>query len=150
MFSNYSSSDHFFKVQSVPLGVPGPIWTSFQLFRGREMVPKSIRFSSGGSKTRPAEPGRNEVAPMIALIPFLDVFGSALAGFGSRFWSCFFDSSAHDVLCPVWTAENITYIYGGQDYLQLRRNASNLVSRQVQFVKPNLASVAHLSGVLWL
>lgn len=84
---------------------------------------------------------------MIVLIPFLHVLGPVLVGIGSLIWSCFFVLLAHDVLCAVWTAENITYVYDIQNYLQLRRSAPKLASRQVQFVQPNPASIAHLSRI---
>ena len=51
------SSDHFWKVQSAPLEALGPILAPFQFFLGRKMVPKSIRFSFGGSKSRRGEAG---------------------------------------------------------------------------------------------
>ena len=51
-------SDHILKVQSVPLEALGLILAPSQVFCGREMVPKSIRFSFGASKTRDGEPGR--------------------------------------------------------------------------------------------
>ena len=74
-----------------------------------------------------------EVAPDGLLMPFLHVCGAVLAGFESRF-GFFVFVAVHGVLCAVWTAGNITYNHGGQNYLQLRQTASHLASRQVHFV----------------
>ena len=59
-------------MQSAPLEALGPILAPFQFFRGREMMPKSIRFSFGGSKSRGGQPGPKRPAfhkTIVILVP---------------------------------------------------------------------------------
>jgi hypothetical protein len=50
------------KVQSAPVEALAQILAPFQFFLGREMMPKSIRFSFGGSKSRGGELGPKRLA----------------------------------------------------------------------------------------
>ena len=52
-------------------------------------------------KPVPESSGGNEVAPMIVLILFLDVFGTILAGFGSRFRSFFKFFGPRRLICSM-------------------------------------------------
>ena len=136
MVSSPYSSDHVLKVLSAALKAPlVGFWLLFNFSAVAKWCPKrSDSFPEVQKPVLPSQCG-NEVAPMNVFIHFLEVFGSVLAGFGSRFCHPFFlNCLVHDVSCAVWTVGNITYIYGGQNYLQLLRNAPNLASREVQVV----------------